>query len=541
MTLPQSVPGLQLRPAGYSYRQRVPADIRSAIGKTEIVLSLKTNRLSVANKRATVLAGQVQQMFNEVRIRLGKLDHCAAQSIAENWKRRTLNEDFERRLNGQETIKLDDRSHEQVVNRLLEDRNRLSFQTIRHSVDALSEKHGIDRESDETDWRRLAYYMTRAHVDMLNEVYRRNHDSAHEIEHYLEGDARATEVECDKAPLCLSKALSLWEGESERAVRTVTEWRRSIRVFIELFGDLPVSQIKAADLRKYYKECMRLPKHVKRAEQALDARELLKKYEGRKVDRISPASAKKMFSGVRSVLEVCVAHEHLPQNPALGIRLPKVKAMGRAREPFSRDDLKAIFEDSPIYQQTTGRLRYAGEAGYWIPLIALYHGMRLEEIGQLRLTDVKQEDGVSYFNVDTLHDGQTLKTASSIRKVPIHPELDRLGFRDYLEKLQRLRQTHLFPHLNHGNDKCTRAFSKWVNRYMRETCGITDRKKVFHSFRHTFKDACRNAGIAKDVHDRLTGHAGHTVSDDYGSGHSLTVLGEAIQKVSYPIQPPRWK
>ncbi len=34
----------------------------------------------------------------------------------------------------------------------------------------------------------------------------------------------------------------------------------------------------------------------------------------------------------------------------------------------------------------------------------------------------------------------------------------------------------------------TGNWSKWWGRYARQS-GITDRRKVFHSFRHTFKDA----------------------------------------------------
>lgn len=539
----QLAPGVQQRPSGYTYRQRVPVDIRSALGKNEIVLSLRTSRLSVANKRARVLAGEVQQMFNKVRIRLGKLDHCAARSIAENWKRRTLNEDFERRLSGRETIKLDDRDHEQVVNRLLEDRNQMSFRTIRSSVDTLSEKHGIDSEVDAADWRRLAYYMTRAHVDMLNEVHRRNHDPLHEIEHFNDDAGSHSEVKSTKQIPTITEALLEWESDDEedRAIQTIKEWRRSIRVFVQFFGNLRVDAITSTHLRQYYKKCKQLPKHLKGEDRQLSAKELLKKYQGRSIDRISPASAKKMFSGVRSVLETAVQNEHITHNPAVGIRLSSgKKKTEKPRYPYSSDDLKVIFGTSPLYYRVEPE-KYRGEAGYWIPLIALYHGMRLEEIGQLRLTDIKTEAGIPYMNVDTVFDDQSLKTATSIRMVPIHHAVRDLGFLDYIEKLRRSRQTHVFPLLDHSRDKCTRAFSKWINRHFREVCGITDRKKVFHSFRHTFKDACRDAGIDPDIHHRLTGHAGQSVGDGYGAGHSLNVLNEAIQKVAYLIQPPRWK
>ncbi len=43
-------------------------------------------------------------------------------------------------------------------------------------------------------------------------------------------------------------------------------------------------------------------------------------------------------------------------------------------------------------------------------------------------------------------------------------------------------------------------------RYARKH-DITDRRKVFHSLRHSFKTACRRAGIRKESHDALNADA----------------------------------
>ena len=62
-----------------------------------------------------------------------------------------------------------------------------------------------------------------------------------------------------------------------------------------------------------------------------------------------------------------------------------------------------------------------------------------------------------------------------------------------------------------------KAWSKWFGRYIREL-GITDTAKVFHSFRHNFKDALRTAGVSEEVHDALTGHSTRgEVSRGYGT------------------------
>ena len=56
------------------------------------------------------------------------------------------------------------------------------------------------------------------------------------------------------------------------------------------------------------------------------------------------------------------------------------KETAKARVPFSSTDLRTIIEKLPA----TG-------ADRWIPLVAMYSGMRLNEIGQLRAEDLKHE------------------------------------------------------------------------------------------------------------------------------------------------------
>jgi integrase len=84
-----------------------------------------------------------------------------------------------------------------------------------------------------------------------------------------------------------------------------------------------------------------------------------------------------------------------------------------------------------------------------------------------------------------------------------------------------------------------KAYSKWFGRYLRAQ-GVTDSGKVFHSFRHGFKDALRRGSVNQEIHDALTGHAqASTVSGGYGAKEMLarfgvSVLRSAVAKVAYP-------
>ncbi|MGC9129149.1 MAG: hypothetical protein ACP5GA_10540, partial [Acidithiobacillus sp.] len=81
---------------------------------------------------------------------------------------------------------------------------------------------------------------------------------------------------------------------------------------------------------------------------------------------------------------------------------------------------------------------------------------------------------------------------------------------------------------------------RWFNRFIHGPLGFP-KTVVFHSFRHTFKDLCRNSGIPRDVHHQLTGHASESVGDRYGEGYSLEVLQAEIAKIQLPFDFPRPK
>ena len=62
----------------------------------------------------------------------------------------------------------------------------------------------------------------------------------------------------------------------------------------------------------------------------------------------------------------------------------------------------------------------------WIMAIALYSGMRQGEICDLDASEVREQDGVPYFDVTAA------KSEAGVRRVPVHSELIRLGVLEYV-------------------------------------------------------------------------------------------------------------
>lgn len=111
---------------------------------------------------------------------------------------------------------------------------------------------------------------------------------------------------------------------------------------------------------------------------------------------------------------------------------PKKRGKGgtKARLPFEIREVERIFSPA-IYLKTPGAIK-GSRTEYWGPLIALYTGMRIEEICQSRVSDIREHRGQPFFSVIDGED-QELKTETSRRNVPIHEELIRFGFLDFVE------------------------------------------------------------------------------------------------------------
>jgi hypothetical protein len=320
---------------------------------------------------------------------------------------------------------------------------------------------------------------------------------------------------------------------------------------VELHGDLRLGDVTREKARRYRDAVARVPTNLPNKLRRVPLPELLKcdlaQYRQRSATTvhkllallgaiISQAEREGRVDGVQGFI-----------NPfGKGIRFA-IEEREFDRGLFARSDLKAIF-GSPVFIGDDRPLGGGGEAAFWFPLIALLSGMRLDEIAQLRMCDLQhdEETGRWLFDIDR-SGGRSVKTRSSIRRVPLHPELQRIGLLRYRERLVDRGasvESPLWPDVKaNGSRTRSSAWSKWFGRYLRDRCGIADPNKVFHSFRHTFKRISRDAGLPEEVHDALTGHAGgRSVGRGYGRGFSIAPLISAIDKIAAPIdlQHVRW-
>jgi integrase len=136
--------------------------------------------------------------------------------------------------------------------------------------------------------------------------------------------------------------------------------------------------------------------------------------------------------------------------------------------------------------------------------------MRLNEILQLDLADIRQVDGEVCFLVSNRSasgaNDKRVKTTNSERYFPIHPRLMEIGFMEFVEGRRAGGGAKVFPELPVSTmGYYSDAFSKWFRRFI-EKSGAAQPKTCFHSFRHNFRDGLREPrGIDPDVALTLEG------------------------------------
>jgi integrase len=317
----------------------------------------------------------------------------------------------------------------------------------------------------------------------------------------------------------LDNIVDAWASEGSVTPKSVDASRAVARWFVERVGPIAVEAISPRDVRLFKKKLVG--------------------------EGVSPPNINTKLARLRALLEFAVDDGDLSANPAKGIGVRDRDAAHRQRQEFDLVSLNAIF-GSPVYSRAERPIRGRGEAAYWLPLMALYTGARLEELAQLRPIDVARETYMDGDDVEQTawvirivrddEDGLKLKNAVSERRVPIHADLEQLGFIKFAQAALAAEQGRLFPLLKADHyGRFGSKWGEWWSVYRRDVCAITDRRMVFHSFRHTFKCHARNVGMLEGVQRQIMGHSPKDAADSYGaSGYSLYRLVEGMRLYRVP-------
>ena len=128
-----------------------------------------------------------------------------------------------------------------------------------------------------------------------------------------------------------------------------------------------------------------------------------------------------------------------------------------------------------------------------------------------------------------------LKNDDSVRICAIHPTVIDLGFVEYVEYRRQRNDIRLFPEtkVRAKTERHGTTASNWFGRYL-DRRGITSRKKVFHSFRHTFINALKQNGVDLELARELAGHQGASITYAlYGKDLMPSVQREILKRLDF--------
>jgi hypothetical protein len=242
------------------------------------------------------------------------------------------------------------------------------------------------------------------------------------------------------------------------------------------------------------------------------------------VSRVSVTTFVKHGRVMRGVGEMLMDMQLIDQNPFSictwsNKDMKDLKSTEGERKREAWDDRINDLWSSRIFQN---RLDDIGDPLFWAPLIARHQGMRMEEILQLGPEDFGSDKGVPYLRIrHNIING--VKTLSSARILPIHPQLIELGLMKLVALRKKEKHIRLFPELNRGKqkDSFSANFSKKF-AYYRRTNDCYWPGLDFHSLRTTFHHDLLGDDKSDAIRCRLMGHT-YTDEGDRSYGQSLGI------------------
>ncbi|HDS1802201.1 TPA: site-specific integrase [Pseudomonas putida] len=332
---------------------------------------------------------------------------------------------------------------------------------------------------------------------------------------------------CDSLTLAALSKMYIDEGKRGGTWRQVSteEVERALSDLFELMGDMPA---KAFDVHqaRLLKERLSLCPQYFGLRPEFKGRTLRQVVEsGSTYKTITAVTVNNRLRKLTAFMNWCKTNGYVTDNPLVGMKVMTGSAK-EARLSFERHDLVALLNHDALRKEARKH-----PWRYWLPLLGRTTGARLEELCQLRVDDFIEQQGIPCIRIDDSREGQNLKNASSRRVLPLHPALLDLCLLQHVESMRAAGIVRVFPELEAVRGKLGHAASKWFGRY-KAKLGITDPRKTFHSFRHTFIDDLRDAGVQDSLIKRMVGHEDSSVTFGiYGSRTPIKAMAEALMHI----------
>ena len=579
--------------SSYLLNIKIPRDLREYFGRNQFKISLKNGIHSQSLLFAKVLYLEVQSIFSSIRMgTISKITVKQVKDILKDKIERTLNhskhivvdtntfiesevKDKIEEINGEERILRTqlEQNYDGVLEHIEKEIARI-IKSKDLTIDSKSlefkelRKQFLELRLIRSKWKKeLLEDSGKSVNDFRNEIYKkfnikdeptdldllaklqtsesilgsrilRNDLVTTSKDNQIIKDSEVQEPVGDVSPK-LSEMKEEFIGErllSGFSPKSTRELESTIDDLIEIIGDIPILKVTPNNARDFKKIISSLPKYRNQSPRyrGLTIKQILS-LDG--VEGQEPKNINKLIYRVRVFFKWLKNNysEYVPQNHFDGLSIQE-KKFDKPRDIFTNKELHKIFDTTPFLNNTIRNPHRRNKlASFFVPIVAIHTGMRLEEICQLRLEDVYKEGTVDIIRV-TISKETKLKTVTSQRIVPIHENLKRVGFLEYCNYMKKQKKERVFWDLTKSRDGYGRNIGRYFMEYLRKVGVYEFQSKVFHSLRHTFITNLLQNGVREEVVNGISGHKQKTMSTTIyfkGGFPSDLLYEEGISKLNF--------
>ncbi len=547
---------LKKRGDKFHFRIPVPKDCQESVGKTEVTRSLQTSDPVEAAAIAKGLTGEWKQKFKEIRSTSSE-----APPVIKSKTDDTV-ADFKKKLEIHIGQHLSDYLESQTEEKLVEASEWLMgcMTTIKANDGTsinLSNELGIKYPLPTQKSPGMTRKINKAVIDGLARIRQAIDDEAGwKISEKVEEDVlelipKATEPTAqpvnshDQSESDIAEIMKLMVTAKNTAKKNREMIANEVMYLQEwLGGKSDITQFTKGDLVDYIQNCLPYSPKNMRQRSEYDGKSLMEcvamvKKAPSKYIPISYRTCENRLVGLQSVFNYAKKQLALiPVNVAMGVKIRKVRISGDVIRSYTSDELNTLWAELKDFSAVD----YKYPERYWVTILALYHGFRVNEICSLHLKDIYQDED-DVWVLDIKEDGikKTVKTTSSVRIVPVHPfVLDTLDFMGFVagRNAQGKKDDLLFPNLTYTETQgYAKKISAWFRLWKKTWLPVECHHKNFHSLRHTFAQQAQNQAKMSDrCNQEITGHSISGVSSihlGYSGRLKPADVLEELEKVKY--------
>ena len=319
-------------------------------------------------------------------------------------------------------------------------------------------------------------------------------------------------------------------------------------LFVRVTGDMDIREITRDTVLGFLTVLKQLPKNMSK-HQIYAGKSIAEVLEMQPQDTLSDTTIINYLVRVNSFFTWAMRVGYIDRNPADGVKHGKTKMVrpDELRKAYSREDLRKLVS-AYLGMVPEDKAKFAAFPDrFWLPVISLYSGMRLNEICQLNTNDIAQdaETGIWYFHIEASDgDEKMIKSASARRKIPLHGELVMLGLLDYRACMVKSGAPRLWMNLKLSGRGYHKSFANWFlgngtgtkSGFLRKHV-TTDDKLNFHSFRHTFIDTLKQKRVDEMILAEMAGHSNKSMTfGRYGKPYGLGEKQKVVNMLDYEIE-----